>query len=337
MSRIAVIFSLSMVSHASVLFCSGQVPAATELIDSCIQKMKSHSIHATSVDWPSVTTQAHSLAADVSNPAGLGAAIRYLFKSVDDNHGAFFYKDSVFRWTKRQTIFSDSIRNEWNKGVKVVTLMLPGKIGYLRVPSMPIAQDEEFNTKAQELNDSLCVLLAANPKGIILDLRLNGGGAMHPMILGLKNLLGDGKVGAFHTKSKEEWTISNNQFKVGAQIISTVTPRCTMEAKQLPVVLVVGNGTGSSGEFLIMAFQGRKNCILLGTETAGFVSVNNGFPIGTIAFVNLAVGYGSDRNGKIYKSPFKPDISVNGTDSFNAIEKDQKVLSAKQWIIKQAR
>lgn len=46
---------------------------------------------------------------------------------------------------------------------------------------------------------------------------------------------------------------------------------------QLPVVLFVGSGTGSSGEFLIMAFQGRANCILLGTETAGMVSVNNGF------------------------------------------------------------
>ena len=331
----AIIFTL--ISHCSILSCFGQVPTANELIDSCIQKMKSHSINAASVDWPAVTSQAHALAADVNNPAGLGTAIRYLFKSVDDNHGAFFFKDSVFRWTKRQMVVSDSIRNEWNKRVKVVTLMLSGQIGYLRVPSMPIAQDEEFNTKAQELNDSLCVLLGQNPKGIILDLRLNGGGAMHPMILGLKNLLGDGKVGAFHTKSKEEWTIVNNQFKVGPQVFSTVTPRCTTQAKQLPVVLLVGNGTGSSGEFLIMAFQGRPNCILLGTETAGFVTVNNGFPIGTIAFVNLAVGYGANRNGKIIKSPFKPDISVNTIDSFNAIEKDQKVLSAKQWIIKKAR
>jgi hypothetical protein len=328
---------LCILMQAYFVCVSAQEPLPKALVDSCIRVMKTHSINATSVSWPAITTQAYALAEEIKTPAELGTAIRYLFKSIDDDHGAFFYQDSVFRWTKKKIVFSDSIRNEWNKRVKVVTRMLKGKIGYLRVPSMPIAQDEEFNTKAQELNDSLCVLLSADPKGIVLDLRLNGGGAMHPMILGLENLLGDGIVGAFHTKSKDNWIIANHQFSVGGKVISTVQPRCLTQAKQLPVVLLIGPGTGSSGEFLIMAFKGRGNINLVGTETAGLVSVNTGYPIGKIAFMNLAVGYGSDRTGKIYKSGFIPDIPLESADNFNAIEKDEKVLAAKNWILKSSK
>ena len=43
------------------------------------------------------------------------------------------------------------------------------------------------------------MLLDKHVTGIILDLRLNGGGAMFPMMLGLEQLLHDGKIGSFVT------------------------------------------------------------------------------------------------------------------------------------------
>jgi C-terminal processing protease CtpA/Prc len=93
-------------------------------------------------------------------------------------------------------------------------------IGYLRIPSMPVSSKEDFYTKAQKLNDSLCTLLDKNIKGIILDLRLNGGGAMHPMILGLEQLLTQGYVGSFRVKKKEGWFIRDNVFYVDTTLFS---------------------------------------------------------------------------------------------------------------------
>ena len=76
---------------------------------------------------------------------------------------------------------------------------------------MSFAERSELDKKSQSLNDSLCSLLDKNVVGIILDLRLNGGGAMYPMMLGLEQLLHDGKIGSF-TENAGNWIIKNNSF-----------------------------------------------------------------------------------------------------------------------------
>ena len=168
---------------------SAQSSEVRFLIDTSISIMQNRSVNADKVDWQTVRINALTMAKAIDSPAQLGPVMRYLYQSVDDYHGAFFYKDSTFRWVKQHYSISDSIMNEWKKGVVSVTKVFNGNIGYLRVPSMPVSNEEDFHTKAQRLNDSLCSLLSKNIEGIILDLRLNGGGAMHPMILGLQNLL----------------------------------------------------------------------------------------------------------------------------------------------------
>jgi hypothetical protein len=48
--------------------------------------------------------------------------------------------------------------------------------------------------------------------------------------------------------------------------------------------------------------------------------------------MNLAFGYGADRNGKIYKEAIKPDIPFTSTDKFNDIANDDKVKAAIKWL-----
>jgi C-terminal processing protease CtpA/Prc len=189
------------------------------------------------------------------------------------------------------------------KGVQSITAVLDKNIGYLRIPSMPGGSKEDFDRKAQTLNDSLCVLLSKNIKGIILDARLDGGGAMFPMILGVRQLLSDGFIGSFRTKKKEDWTIKNNGFFIDTTLLTEVKPKCEVNAQNIPVVILVGPGTGSSGEFFLMAFKGRKNTILLGSPTAGWVTVNTGIQINDTAFMNLSIGYGTDRMEKFIRRP----------------------------------
>ena len=211
-------------------------------------------------------------------------------------------------------------------------MILDKNIGYLRIPSMPGGSKEDFDRKAQILNDSLCILLNKNIKGIILDARLDGGGAMFPMILGVNQLLSKGVVGSFRTKKKDDWFVKDNRFFIDTSLLTEVKPKCDVDAQSMPVVILVGPGTGSSGEFFVMAFKGRKNTILLGSQTAGWVTVNSGIPINDTAFMNLSVGYGADRNGKIYKEALKPDIAITSVDKFNDIANDEKVQVAIKWL-----
>lgn len=310
----------------------GQSKEVRFLIDTTISIMKNNAVNANSVDWNAITKNALERAKYIYNPYELGTTMRYLYQSVNDFHGAFFYRDSTFRWQQHTEIVSDSIMNEWKRGVKIETRVLANKIGYLRVPSMPVANNDEFNTKAQKLNDSLCSLLGRNIKGIILDLRLNGGGAMHPMILGVEQLLTQGYVGSFQIKKKEDWILKDNEFYVDNRLISKINPKCTNNAQNMPVVMIISPHTGSAAECMIIAFKGRKNLVLLGSKTAGYVTVNTGIPINDMAFMNLAVGYSADRNERLYKEAIEPDIPFTSVDSFNDIENDEKVKAAIKWL-----
>ena len=92
--------------------------------------------------------------------------------------------------------------------------------------------------------------------------------------------------------------------------------------------MLVSLVTGSAAECFIIAFKGRKATVLLGSETAGYVTSNTGFRINDNAFINLSIGYSADRYGKIYKEAIKPDIPFVSPDSFNDLINDEKVKAA---------
>ena len=303
------------------------------LIDTCISIMRNNSVNGNKVDWKELQKNALAKAASINDPYQLGEVMRNLFQAISDFHGAFFYKDSTFKWKRNEPPVSDSIMNEWKKGVSLKSMILENNIGYLRVPYMSYNGKADADKNAQRLNDSLCILLRNNVKGIVLDLRLNGGGAMYPMMLGLEQLLGTGRIGSFVSSKNENWYIKDHNFLLDTSILTTITPACSVNAMRLPVVLLIGSGTGSSGEFLVMSFKGRENTYFLGNETAGYITAVGGFPINNAAYIYLSTGYGVDRLGNVYKEAIRPDLQDDSPDSFNDIRNDKKVQAAIKWII----
>lgn len=327
-------FLALLLMFAEVRMVSAQSAEVRFLVDTSISLMKNNAVNAETVQWFDLQKKAMVQVKGINNPYELGPVMRFLFKSINDFHGAFFYKDSTFQWHRSESSVPDSIMNEWKKGVQSITKLLGGDIGYLRIPSMPISKQDDFNAKAQKLNDSLCSLLRHGVKGIVLDLRLDGGGAMHPMILGVEQLLTDGYLGSFRTKKKEDWILKENSFIVDTAHISAINPTCHVNAQEIPIVMLISPYTGSAAECFIIAFKGRRNTVLLGSRTAGYVTVNTGFPINDTAFMNLAIGYSADRNGKIYTEAIEPDIPFTSIDKFNDIDNDEKVMTAVKWLRK---
>lgn len=316
---------------------SAQSKEVNFLIDTCITVMKNNSVNADKMDWKQLQKNALAKASNITEAYQLGSVMRYIYQSVDDFHGAFFYKDSTFKWKPNERPVSDSIMNEWKKGVTVRSMLLEDNIGYLRVPYMSYNGKEDADKNAQRLNDSLCILLGKNVKGIVLDLRLNGGGTMYPMMLGLEQLLGSGKIGTFVCKKNQDWYIKDHNFLLDTTVLASLVPKCSVNAEDLPLVLLIGSSTGSSGEFLAMAFKGRKNTLFLGAETAGYVTVVGGFPINEAAYMYLSTGYGMDKTGVVYKEAIKPDIADNSPDSFNDLKNDKKVQAAIRWLLNKSK
>jgi carboxyl-terminal processing protease len=327
-------FTLTIVFAVQTIFAQTfKNKTVKDLLDSTIVVMQQHAINAKTVNWAQTKENAYKMAANLNNPYEMGDVTRYLYACLKDFHGKFSYRDSDFQWHGKPVANPDSVLNQWKIRAGIKTQLLANDIGYIKVPSMSGQNIKELNIKAQGLNDSLCTLLAHNIKGIILDLRINGGGAMFPMILGLEQLLGNGKVGEFVGDKDEVWLIKNNRFYVDTALRSAVVPKLNINASAIPVVILTSPATGSSGEFLVIAFKGRKNTILLGSKTAGYVTSTNGFYVDNkMGFALLSVGYGKDRTGKGYKEALEPDIALTAVDKFNDIKNDEKVKAAMKWI-----
>jgi carboxyl-terminal processing protease len=311
---------------------SGQSPEIRFLIDTCVAIMEKNAINPNHFNLEDLKKNALAKAAGITDAHNLGPVMRYLYGSLNDFHGAFTYMDSTFRFPHKMVI-PDSVMEEWKNGtVKFKTRILSSQIGYLDVPDMNYTTPEDANRKAKQLNDSLCFLLSKNIKGLIIDVRANGGGAMFPMILGVKELLGDAQIGSFQGTVNQKWFIKDNKFFLDAVVEASLESGCDMNAQNIPVVLLVGSATRSSGEFFLMAFRRRQKTILLGSPTEGYITSVQGFQINEKAFMMLSTGYGADRNGTVYKEALKPDVFFEGLDNFNHIENDEKVKAAVSWL-----
>ena len=102
--------------------------------------------------------------------------------------------------------------------------------------------------------------------------------------------------------------------------------------QNIPVAVLIGPGTSSSGEFLAISFKKRKNTIFIVSNTAGYVTATQGYKINEAVTHLLSTGYGIDRESQIYDHSLSPDIYIKEPDSFNDIKNDKMVLTAIQWI-----
>jgi C-terminal processing protease CtpA/Prc len=105
---------------------------------------------------------------------------------------------------------------------------------------------------------------------------------------------------------------------------------------KLPVAVLIGPMTGSSGEGLAIAFTTRPRTILIGEATAGLTTGNNGFLLpGTNNGIVIGEDFMTDKNGKQFRDGVAPALFVAGSDDYNNALNDAKVKAALQWLHKQ--
>ncbi len=165
---------------------------------------------------------------------------------------------------------------------------------------------------AHRLHAAVADVSAHEPRGWILDLRDFGGGDMWPVLAGLSALVNGPLAGEFVSKrGREPWM-------VGAGRAGTKT---TPEAGSIgsrddtvitaPVAVLIGPGTGSSGEATAVAFKGRPRTRFFGQPTLGWYDsgvVQHYLSDGTMFAV--AESLYADRTGHVYDGAIEPDVVV---------------------------
>ena len=90
--------------------------------------------------------------------------------------------------------------------------------------------------------------------------------------------------------------------------------------------------TGSSGEAVLLAFKGRPNTLIIGEETAGYITSNNVYELHPNVNLVLATAFMLDRTGKVYTTGIMPDVMIKDGDNFYQLDQDAKLQQARLWL-----
>lgn len=125
--------------------------------------------------------------------------------------------------------------------------MLPGNLAYVRLNRFGERSD-------QELTEALEVVMAENPAGLILDLRRNPGGSLTTAVAVADQFLPQG-------------IILREQFGGGTERLYESTDKGL--AEDVPLVVLIDEGSASASEVLAGAIRDRERGILIGQTTFG--------------------------------------------------------------------
>lgn len=177
----------------------------------------------------------------------------------------------------------------------VTSKMLANGIAYVDISSFG-------NTTATDLHEQLAALLSQHPKGLILDLRNNGGGYLDTGIAVASEFISSGLV---VSEKSGNGTITPHDAVSGGLVTD----------KSLPMIVLVNGYSASASEIVAGALQDTGRAKLLGETTYGKGTVQTWVPLsnnqGAVA-VTIA-RWLTPKGNTIDKKGLTPDIVVKMT------------------------
>lgn len=286
-------------------------------LDSIIAVAKQHSLYKHTVKWDSVeSVMTSNLKGD--SISAIIEPVEYMFNELKDFHGALYvngnrynsYYKTDYHYPVDRDLYNsiNSMRSEVNGE------LLDGQIAYVKIPHFYTANQEQISTYTSEVRSVICNLKRNNPIGWIIDLRLNIGGNMYPMISGLGELYpnlflgGDSKDGE---KYHSNWHIEKGDLHMWDTPMTSTTIQCnpneTNINEEKKVVFLIGRYTASSGEAVASAFKGQKNTRLIGEITSGWSSTTGWFQINDNVLFSPTVAYFMSKDSTLHKDGVVPD------------------------------
>lgn len=209
-----------------------------------------------------------------------------------------------------------------------VHALADGQVAYAIMPGHSINPTDHGPTRAYEqiLRDGLMQAATRQLKAVIIDLRGNGGGSCIPMLRGMSPLMGDGVLGHFIAPGGiSPWHVDHgyNAFNPAARPYRDNPENFPL--KDIPVAVLVGEGTGSSGEITCLSYVNRPNTILIGQPTYGSTTTNTAYqPFEQRPFAQVALTEAlmTDRTG----------VHGRGDRVHPALLSENPVADALQWL-----
>jgi len=307
--------------------------------DSLIYQLKTNYLYSETTNWESVIPISEKALKAKSFGESL-VLCTAVFDTINGSHLNIFSEHGWYKWSRgrqyKQEEFSHSflVKYETQPGFEVK--ILNNKHGYILMPGMlmiDIPQDS-INMEAQRMYDQIMeVVNARSLQGWIIDLRFNVGGNVFPMLAALYHFLGDNT--AYLSLDQDgvvDDLVKLDRGKVfdDRRAMAAVVPQAKADTK-VPVALITGILTASSGELVAVAFKGRDQVKVIGEPTAGMLTGNNLTQLPFDVKLTLTSGYLADRKAH-YETPIKPDITILKQANFEDISRDPNIVEALKFL-----
>lgn len=188
--------------------------------------------------------------------------------------------------------------------------VLPGSIGYMQITRFSDDTARLANEAARSFKEK-------NVKGVVIDVRNNGGGLLTSAV-DVASLWLNNKVVV--------------QEKQGGKVTSTLKSSNNPILEGIPTKILINEGTASASEILAGALHDHKAAQLIGVKTFGKGSVQELVDLPDGAKLKVTVARWYTPNGKnIDKEGIQPDTEVKLTpEDFNANRDPQKDQATNQ-------
>lgn len=194
----------------------------------------------------------------------------------------------------------------------VETKMLDGNIAYLHLVTYG-------DKSSDEVRKALKDLLAKNPKGLVFDLRNNGGGYLETAIQIVSEFIDKG-------------TVMYEQYGDGTR--RTFTALSGGVATKIPLVVLVNEGTASASEITAGAIQDYGRGKLVGAKTYGKGSVQNWIELNNQeGAVRVTIArWLTPKERQINEVGLQPDVEVKITEEDVKAGKDPQLDKAVELL-----
>ncbi len=235
----------------------------------------------------------------------------YITPKLNDGHSFFQTAMDVKEWQSGDKTTEEGLANF------AIGKIIDDHIAYINVPTFVSLDSILIKKYVDSLQTIITKLDNQNPKGWIIDLSNNMGGNSWAMISGLGSILGNGTFGYSISSNGNKMTRIYNEGWAGwdTTIMFKNTNPYHLKNTKLPIAIIYGNATASSGEVVAIAFRGMKNTKSFGQETNGSTTRIDNFELSDGAYLNLASGVDADRNGVLFGGRIIPDTITKDNDT----------------------
>lgn len=300
--------------------------------DDALQTLEENYLWSDRIDWQPIRATALR---DVSVRPTMGGAHQALvaaLTSLHDRHTYFVYPVGT-RPIEPRPDYQDPVGRR-----------LDGGIGYLTVPAFVGGQGLS-SSYATTLHEAMWEVSEPSVCGWVVDLRLNTGGHLPPMILGVGPLLGEGVVVTYRgTQTPASygpgsiWSTTYEYRPPHVYLEGEVAPDRwgTLETEPftadptVPVAVLISNLTTSAGEGVLVAFLGRPATRIFGTASAGLATGPTRFPQPDGAALVVTTSVAHDRTGRVYEAEIAPDERI--VDLFPDDQDDVVLAASVAWL-----